>query len=146
MKKQQTLNKIAEKNGKEPKTATIELKDCIDIMSEDELHTVMLTYLPLVNIDENPTKERCMFMVGTLKENLLLKANKIMVRVGGGYMTLQEHIRQVGPFECIKIYKHMKSEEAKSTETIDKIKLFRQAVIHFLNKHKTSKRMIDLYK
>ena len=115
-------------------------------MSEDELHTVMLTYLPLVNIDENPTKERCMFMVGTLKENLLLKANKIMVRVGGGYMTLQEHIRQVGPFECIKIYKHMKSEEAKSTESTDKIKLFRQAVIHFLNKHKTSKRMIDLYK
>ena len=69
-----------------------------------------------------------------------------MVRVGGGYMTLQEHIRQVGPFECIKIYKHMKEEEAKTTKRVDKGKLFRKAVIHFLEEHKTSKRMIDLYK
>ena len=88
MQKQLKLNEIAEENGEEPKTATVELKDCLDIMSENELHTIMLTYIPLVNIDENPTKERCMFMVGTLKENLLLKANKIMVRVGGGYMNL----------------------------------------------------------
>ena len=114
LQKQQTLNEIAEENNEKPKTATIGLRDCLGIMSENELHTIMLTYLPLVNIDDNPTKERCKYMVGTLKENLLIKANKIMVRVGGGYSTLQEHIRQVGPFECIKIYKHMKAEEAKS--------------------------------
>ena len=66
----------------------MELKDCLNIMTENELHTIMLTYIPLVHIDDNPTKEKCKFMVGTLKENLLLKANKIMVRVGGGYMTL----------------------------------------------------------
>jgi len=64
-------------------------------------------------------------LVGTLAQSLLIKANKIMVRVGGGYSTLQEHIRQVGPFECIKIYKHMKSELAKSEEAIDKTQLFR---------------------
>ena len=40
----------------------------------------------------------------------------------------------------------MKAKEAKSTESLDKIKLFRQSVIYFLNKHKTSKRMLNLYK
>ena len=93
-------------------------------MTEEELHAIMLTYLPLINIDDNPTKERCKFMVGTLAQTLLIKANKIMVRVGGGFSTLQEHIRQVGPFECIKIYKHMKSEQAKTAELTDSTTLF----------------------
>ena len=88
LQKQQTLDRIAEENNKKPKIATIGLKDCLGIMSENELHTIMLTYLPLVNIDDNPTKERCKYMVGTLNNTLLVKANKIMVRVGGGYMNL----------------------------------------------------------
>ena len=124
LQKQQTLNQIAEEKNQKPKNATIELKDCLDIMTEEELHAIMLTYLPLINIDDNPTKERCKFMVGTLAQTLLIKANKIMVRVGGGFSTLQEHIRQVGPFECIKIYKHMKSEQAKTAELTDSTTLF----------------------
>ena len=124
LQKQQKLNQIAEEKNQKPKNATIELKDCLDIMTEEELHAIMLTYLPLINIDDNPTKERCKFMVGTLAQTLLIKANKIMVRVGGGFSTLQEHIRQVGPFECIKIYKHMKSEQAKTAELTDSTTLF----------------------
>ena len=66
LQKQEELNRIAEEKNETPKVAKVELKDCLNIMTENELHTIMLIYLPLVNIDDNPTKERCKFLVGTL--------------------------------------------------------------------------------
>lgn len=47
---------------------------------------------------------------------LLIKSNTIMIRVGGGFATLDAHIKQVGPFECIKIYKTMKNGDEKTGE------------------------------
>ena len=51
-----------------------------------------------------------------------------MLRVGGGYATLEEHLRQVGPFECIKIYKLMKGNKLKKQEPMT----FKNAVIYYL--------------
>ncbi len=39
----------------------------------------------------------------------MIKSNGIMIRVGGGYETLENHINHIGHFECIKIYKLMKT-------------------------------------
>ena len=81
-------------------------------MTEEELSKVLLTMLPVNKIDPNPTEDRCKYQIGTQAFGLIIRANKIMVRVGGGFATLEEHIKQIGPFECIKIYKHIKTEEA----------------------------------
>lgn len=48
-------------------------------------------------------------MIGTQSSMLMIKTDRVMIRVGGGFATLEEHIKQVGRFECIKIYKLMKS-------------------------------------
>lgn len=53
-------------------------------------------------------------MIGTQTGILLIRTNQIMLRVGGGFASLEDHIRQVGPFECIKIYKLMKGDENKN--------------------------------
>ena len=58
-------------------------------------------------------------MIGTQKIMLMIKVNKIMVRVGGGFATLADHIHQVGPFECIKIYKLMKGHRCLSNHLCD---------------------------
>ena len=42
-------------------------------------------------------------MIGTEKKNVMLKSNGVMIRVGGGYATLDEYLHQNASFECIKI-------------------------------------------
>ena len=53
-------------------------------------------------------------MIGTLSNSLVIRSNKILVRVGGGFASLEEHAKQVGPFECIKIYKKIKELEVSN--------------------------------
>ena len=77
------------------------------IMSEIELQVVLLALLPIIKLEVNPSEDKCKYMIGTQSGMLLIKSNSIMVRVGGGFSTLEEHIKQIGPFECIKIYKLM---------------------------------------
>lgn len=65
----------------------------------------------------------------------MIKANQIMLRVGGGFATFEQYIRQVGPFECIKIYKTMKKDG----------KGFKDAVAFYLHKLKPPKNIIVNY-
>jgi len=65
----------------------------------------------------------------------MIKANQIMLRVGGGYATFEDYIKQVGPFECIKIYKLMKNDGIG----------FKDAVVFFLRKLKTLVSIIKNY-
>ena len=80
-------------------------------------------------------------MIGTQKIMLMIKVNKIMVRVGGGFATLADHIHQVGPFECIKIYKLMKGNPAKNEPPM----AYKNAVEFYLKKHKAADKIIKKY-
>ena len=66
----------------------------------------------------------------------MIKSNNIMVRVGGGFATIEDHIKQAGPFECIKIYKIMKG--TPQTEPMH----FKDAVVYYLKKNKASDKII----
>ena len=68
-----------------------------------------------------------------------------MVRVGGGFATLEEHIKQIGPFECIKIYKHIKTEEAKGISSKTAKEMFEDAVVFFMKRLKASQESIEKY-
>ena len=111
------------------------------IMDEAELHVTLLALLPVIKIEERPPADKCKYLIGTQSNVLMIKANSIMIRVGGGYATLEEHIKQVGPFECIKIYKLMKGNEAKKEEPMP----FKQAVEFYLTKHKAPDRIIKQF-
>lgn len=90
--------------------ARVEEYEYLRIMNEAELQVVLIALLPVIKMEERPaTLDKCKYMIGTQSHVLLIKATTIMIRVGGGYATLEDHIRQVGPFECIKIYKTMKN-------------------------------------
>ena len=78
-------------------------------MSTEDLFKVLVGLLPVIKIEERPAdKNKCRYMIGTKDTNIVIRASNIYVRVGGGYATIEDHIKQVGPFECIKIYKIMK--------------------------------------
>ena len=71
----------------------------------------LLALLPIIKCEEKPSPEKCKYMIGTQSGIMMIKTNQIMIRVGGGFATIEDHIKQVGPFECIKIYKMMKGSE-----------------------------------
>ena len=75
---------------------------------------MLIALLPIIKLEERPQPDKCKYMIGTQAGILMIKTNKIMIRVGGGFATLEDHIRQVGPFECIKIYKLMKGNPDKN--------------------------------
>ena len=68
----------------------------------------------------------------------MIKTNQIMIRVGGGFATLEDHIRQVGPFECIKIYKLMKGNPDKKEDPMS----FKDAVAFYLRRLKCVDRIL----
>ena len=59
-----------------------------------------------------------------------------MVRVGGGFATVDDHIKQVGPFECIKIYKIMKGDKTSQPMT------FKDAVVFYLKRCKAPLKIV----
>ena len=72
---------------------------------------------------------------------MLIKNNSVMIRVGGGFATLEEHIKQNGPFECIKLYKMMKGDEARNLDPMS----FKDAVLVYMKKLKAADKVIKSY-
>ena len=98
----------------------------------------LLALLPVLKMEERPSPDKCKYLIGTLTGVLMIKTNQIMIRVGGGFATLEDHIRQVGPFECIKIHKLMRGNAAKNEPE----KTFMEAVSFYLKKHKATDKII----
>ena len=108
-------------------------------MNEAELQVTLLALLPVIKLEDKPMKpDQCKYMIGTISGLLLIKSDKIMIRVGGGYATLEEHLRQVGPFECIKIHKLMSGDERTGTPPCT----FMDAVVYYLKRLKTADRIV----
>ena len=56
-------------------------------MTEEDLNDVLIALLPIVRLEEKITGDKCKYMVGTQSNVMMIKANQIMLRVGGGYAT-----------------------------------------------------------
>lgn len=87
-------------------------------------------------------------MIGTQASMLMIKSNSIMIRVGGGYETLENHINHIGQFECIKIYKLMKTGDPANKININDVRRqppvwnFTQAVEFYLKKLKAAEKVV----
>ena len=141
MRKQTTLNLRAEESGELAQVARKEEFEFLHTMDIVELNSILLALLAIVKLEEKPAADRCKYLVGTSVVVMMVKSNKIMVRVGGGFATIEEHIRQVGPFECIKIYKQMKGNPERNQEPMG----FKDAVNFCLVKHKATEKIIKEY-
>jgi len=53
--------------------------------------------IPIIRLDAGK------YLVGSEQKSIQIKAESLLVRVGGGYITLQEHIEKVACYECLKI-------------------------------------------
>lgn len=139
--KQKLLDQDCDEKGIPRVTARIGEFEFLEIMTESELVVTVMALMPFVQIEEQAKDDKCKYMVGTVAHTLLLKSNAVMIRVGGGFATLEDHIKQVGPFECIKIYKLMKGNEQKKEAPMS----YKEAVNFYLTKHKTPDRIVKKF-
>lgn len=84
--------------------------------------------LPIIKLEGQDGK----YMIGTQKQSIQIKSDRLFIRVGGGYATLEEYLKQNGPFECIKLAKVMRDQKCG----------YKDAVTFYLNKHKAAKNVM----
>lgn len=89
-------------------------------MEVRQLEGLMVGLVPIVKLDTGK------YLVGTEVKSMQIKNDSLIVRVGGGYCLLEEHIARVARVECLKI-----------NQLMNKNKLdFKSAVCFFLDKNK----------
>lgn len=91
--KQRILDQIADKDGTPRQKARLEKFEYLRIMTEGELHITLLALLPVLSLEEKPAADKCKYLIGTQAGVMMIKTNQIMIRVGGGFATLEDYIK-----------------------------------------------------
>ena len=81
-------------------------------MSNQELEQCLRLIVPVIKLDTNT------YIIGTQKRVLLMKNTNLMMRVGGGFMELNEYLRQEAKFECLKISMTMEKQQQTYQEVL----------------------------
>jgi len=71
----------------------------IDLLSREELEECLRLLIPIIKLGVS------IYLIGTKKVQLLVKNTNLIVRVGGGFMDLNEYLRRESKTECLKIDK-----------------------------------------
>ena len=90
--------KMAMMNGNEEDSLAF-----IDKLNNEEVGKMLVALLPILLLETGGK-----YMIGTAKQNVQIKSDRLFLRVGGGFANLEDYLKQNGPFECIKIAKIMR--------------------------------------
>ena len=88
------------------------------MLSAEELEEILKLLIPVVKINVK------MYLIGTKTRHLQMKNTNLLVRVGGGFMDLDQYLKQQSRSECLKIQKVMEKDGLS----------YQEAVIHFLKR------------
>lgn len=80
-------------------------KDKIDVMFMDALNRLNFTGLRITRLDTGK------YMFGTKKIIAKIINGKLVIRVGGGYMSVDEFIEQYGRMELMKMIAHEEADK-----------------------------------
>lgn len=113
--------KFTSKGERETRRRMDELVDQGVIQKENEWITEMLFekfdktmfgLVPVVKLE--PGK----FMIGTEKKQVIVKNDTLIVRIGGGFESLDRHIDHIARNECLKITHTMRTKNMDYKETV----------------------------
>ena len=68
----------------------IEQYEFLYVMNEMELQLTLVSMMPILKFKEE--NNRHYYMLGTEVKEIQIKTDRLFLRVGGGYVTLQEYI------------------------------------------------------
>ena len=88
---------IAKSKNRSEKAGRQESEAYLDYMDLKELEAFVTAFLPVLKVDENNPKDEekkdAKYLIGTEKKALQIKSTDILIRVGGGYATLDEYLK-----------------------------------------------------
>lgn len=74
-------------------------------MKLKSLVPILTTFMPIVKIDSSTNS----YLLGTeIKQMQKMADNRIMVTVGGGYVTIQEYYEKHSIQQCVKLFSMLK--------------------------------------
>lgn len=86
--------------------------------------------MPIVKLEKQDS-----YLIGTEAKQMTVKGNNCMVRVGGGYVTIQEYYDRYSSKQCVSLYHIMNTE---STSFVD-------SITNLLKTHGANQNVIDAY-
>ena len=98
-------------------------------MSVRDLGALLCCLLPIAKLGE------LRYMIGTESKKIIVKSDKVLIRTGGGFMPLEEHINKYALSECLIIWRTMQQKNLNFTET----------VVNLLSLHGAQESLIELY-
>ena len=79
-------------------------KELLCKMSIRELGALLCCLLPTAKIGA------LKYMIGTESKKIIVKSNMVLIRTGGGFMPLEEHIQKYALSECLIIWRMMQQK------------------------------------
>ena len=77
------------------------------------LSQLLGTFMPIVKLE----KEN-MYLIGTEVKQMTVKGENCMVRVGGGYVTIQEYYNKYSTKQAVALYQIMTSRSTTFVDTV----------------------------
>lgn len=98
-------------------------------MSTRELGSLLCCLLPIAKVGEFK------YMIGTECKKIIVKSDKVLIRTGGGFMPLEEHINKYALSECLIIWRTMQQKNLN----------FNESVVNLLALHGAQESLIEQY-
>ena len=98
----------------------------------------MRLLVPVIKLDTNT------YIVGTQKRQLVMKNTNLLMRVGGGFMDLNEYLRQEAKFECLKISMAMGKQQQSYQEVLVDILKERNASEKVINQFRRDTAQLEI--
>ena len=98
-------------------------------MTAKELGQLLCCLLPLAKIEDKR------YMIGAEAKKIVVTSDKVMIRTGGGFCTLEEHIEKYALSECLVIWRTMQQKHITFNET----------VVNLLELHGASEELVEQY-
>ena len=74
-------------------------------------------------------------MIGAEAKKIIVKSDKVMIRTGGGFCNIEEHIEKYALSECLIIWRTMQQKSITFNET----------VVNLLQLHGASEELVEQY-
>ena len=89
------------KDGPSEKKDLNDFQNFVDLLSRSELEEILRLLIPIIKLRTN------LYLVGTKQRQIFVKNTNLLIRVGGGYMDLNEYLGQQSKSECLAISNKM---------------------------------------
>ena len=107
-----------------------ELMDLFERLNLQALCQLLGTFMPIVKL-----KNEDSYLIGTEIKKMVVRGDKCMVRVGGGYAEISDYYNDYATKQCVSLYHIMNAQNCT----------FKAAILELMQKNSASPEMLDAY-